>query len=226
MGKLSGLFKNLRDKKSDYLLGKTGKDFEARIGANLHTLGFSRLIWDDIADEEKRHKGTVNSEILKKMTDKCATNPFSFKKHFILTPNGSQEYPDFLVLEGQNAIGIEAKYSSKKQRRPVWNSGLPRPNGIYIFGAAGLRDVTFFRGCDVINIEDAEKMHRFFKELKQREKQFNAQEMSKQQYGFSVYVRKAFDQKAVFNKEAIVDFFSNKNRERLENSVISYLDSL
>lgn len=47
--------------------------------------------------------------------------------------------------------------------------------------------------------------------------------MEKQPYGFAAYIRKAFEQKREFNPDAILDFFNNENREKLENSVISYL---
>ena len=42
-------------------------------------------------------------------------------------------------------------------------------------------------------------------------------------YGFTTYIRRAYDQGKKHNKNAILDFFKNKNRADLENNVISFI---
>ena len=222
MGNLHELFQDLRKNAMHYLGATKGSEFEDRLSAKLNRIGFSRLPIDDSVRESLQKTKSV---VLDTYSESSMHNPFpDFRQHFILQPYGSQNYPDFLVLDGDSVIYIEVKFSSRGQPNPVWNSGLPRPNGIYIFGKAGIRrDLTFFRGHDVVSSEDAKKLHNFFVELKARQVGFNQMEMSKQPYGFAVYVRKAFEQKTGFNKNAITDFFTNHDRKKLEDGVIEYL---
>lgn len=119
-------------------------------------------------------------------------------------------------------VPIEVKYKEKGGARPVWNSGLPRPSGIYIFGSYVEQQITFFLGRDLVTDDEARAMHEFFDvELKAREREFNQEHLASHVYGFSVYVRKAFDQGKQYNDAAVVDFFANPERERLEANVIS-----
>lgn len=69
-------------------------------------------------------------------------------------PNGAQAWPDTLLIEGTFGLGIE--YKSSKTGQPVWNSGLPKAKGLYLYHETGetggpeLR-TTFFLGCDAIS---------------------------------------------------------------------------
>lgn len=68
-------------------------------------------------------------------------------------PNGQQNWPDTLLIEGTFGLGIE--YKSSKTGQPVWNSGLPKIRGLYLYHETGnsspeLR-TTFFLGCDAIS---------------------------------------------------------------------------
>ena len=133
MGSLIDLFLDLRKNKTLYLNSAEGGQFEDRINAKLYKLGFSRIVREDIEEEGFK---LLKELVLEKETDHNITNPFTyFSKQFIAQPYGSQNYPDFLILDGERVVSIEVKFSKGKQGKPVWNSGLPRPNGIYIFGA-------------------------------------------------------------------------------------------
>ena len=101
---------------------------------------------------------------------------------------------------------------------------MPRPNGIYVFGARKQKDLTFFKGCDLLSIEETKQLHNFFdKDLREYQKQFNRNHMGEQEYGFAIYIRKAFEQKRTYNPHAVLDFFTNPKREQLEEAVISHL---
>ncbi len=216
MGNLYMLFEDLRANKGFYLGSTKGRDFEDRLGEKLHELGYSRIV---------RRADMLKVEVLDKFSERGIINPFSqFRRHFILQPYGSQNYPDFLVLDDDRVVCMEVKFSQRGQKSPVWNSGLPRANGVYIFGAAGAKaDVTFFLGSDVVSVDDAKKLHEFFDKLRALQREFNQKEMGSQPYGFSAYVRKAFEQKVAFNKDASLDFFKNQNRKTLEDAVITHL---
>ena len=187
-------------------------------------MGYSRLIKDDL---EEDLFAMLKTEITDKETEVAISNPFvNYTLHFITQPFGSQQYPDFIIFDKTRIVCIETKFSRGNQTRPVWNSGLPRPNGIYIFGSYGRTDLTFFRGIDVVSIDDVKQLHDFFdKGLRAYQQQFNDDEMNKQKYGFRVYIRKAYEQSKKHNPNAIIDFFNNPYRIELEDSVIRSLQT-
>ena len=218
---IKNLFQALQHNQQDFLNAATGKQFEQRVMAKLDKLGFNRIEKSDVKEELKNFKSHVNDKW-------CATallNTTKFKQHYYYQPFGSQQYPDFLIFLEQTILTIEVKFSTKKQTKPVWNSGLPRLLGIYIFASYGLQDITFFLGADVITPDEISKLHDFFDYgLKDYQNEFNAYETKQQKYGFSVYIRKAFDQKVTHNKHAIINYFiKDENRQRREASVIDYV---
>ncbi len=222
--KLQSLFTDLKTNKSLYLNADTGKDFEERISTKLSKMGFGRIRKIDV---DNNKFAQLKVEVLTKNSSHDLQNPFAdtFREHYIEQPYGKQNYPDIIVLDQSKLISIEVKFSAAKQGKPVWNSGLPRPNGIYIFGSLERDDITFFRGCDVLSIAEIEGLQDFFDVgLKGHQDHFNKEEMGKQKYGFSVYVRKTYEQKSMFNKGAVLNFFTNPDRELLEKSVLAHLD--
>ena len=59
-------------------------------------------------------------------------------------PNGSQKWPDMMVVfEG---IGLPIEIKSSKTDNITWNSGTPKKNGLYIFNCYGKSRTTCFLG--------------------------------------------------------------------------------
>ncbi len=223
MSDLAALFEELQANSKRFLGGEKGSDFEDRINAKLHQLGYSRL---DKVDVDAETMKALKETVLDNQTDKGIKNPFrrDYMRQFFYQPYGSQNYPDFLVLDDDRVVSIEVKFSKKKQGKPVWNSGLPRPNGIYVFGSYGRQDITFFRGVDVVTVNEAENLHDFFdRGLRQYQGKFNEDMMRAQEYGFTAYIRKAFHQNKTANLNATLDFFTNPKRSQLEADVIRSL---
>ncbi len=225
MDDLIGLFIDLRQNKAGYLASIAGKDFEDRIDAKLHKMGYSRILRHDLDNVGGDCFNLIKCAVLERESnDKIGNIYTEFNRHFIHQPFGRQNYPDFLVFSGEWIFAIETKFSAKNQSKPVWNSGLPRPNGIYVFGSMERKDLTFFLGGHILSIADTRKLHDFFdKGLKEYQDRFNAETMNQQKYGFAAYIRKAFEQKKAFNKKAILNFFDNPERAKLESAVIEYL---
>lgn len=70
-------------------------------------------------------------------------------KTFIVDkPNGQQKWPDMMIVH--KGVGFPIEIKSCKSDKIVWNSGLPRPDSLYIFKLAGTRDYTFFLGQNAI----------------------------------------------------------------------------
>ncbi len=83
---------------------------------------------------------------------KCYERPILIRQ-----PNNTQQWPDFLIIYGHRGLGIEVK--SSKHDRIVWNSGLPRINGIYIYnGGLAIQDdisnTTYFLGQHVLTLKE------------------------------------------------------------------------
>ena len=214
---LAPLFQDLLSNPSAYLRAASGDDFDERIRVGLDNRGYNRILRADFeAPEWGRIKALVSSDSLP------MPNPTSRRRHYVRQPYGSQNYPDFLVFDGQRIVAIEVKFSAKSQGKPMWNAGLPRAGGLYVFGAYGRQDITFFLGRDIVTIEEAQALHNFFKDLKAQENAFNVA-MKRQRYGFTAYSRMAFDQKRAHNPDAVLDFFANPDRGELERSALLFL---
>ncbi|GAA7525521.1 hypothetical protein MMM114_01480 [Helicobacter pylori] len=91
--------------------------------------------------------------------------------HFLYQPFGSQNYPDFLVFICDYVVGIEIKFSKNDKgeknlqtSRPMWNSNLPKPNAIYVYGVANA-NITFFKGSDILSYETREVLLKYFDTL-------------------------------------------------------------
>ncbi len=213
---IHSLFNALANEPGRFLDARTGIEFEDRIQAFMrNSMHYNRLQCRDIDGWEN-----LKRESLLKSNDDPISNHYDIDSSYIYQPNGSQNYPDFLVFETGEVVCIEVKYT--RQPRPVWNSGLPRPNGFYVLGRPATRDVTFFRGCDVVSREEGESMHAFFDELRQIQVRFNRENMSEQRKGFAVYIRKAFEQKREYNIDADIDYYNSPEREQLQQNVLSY----
>ena len=185
------------------------------------TTGFERA-WTIEASTES---ATMPSkpEALVSSDDLPMFNPTNWRRHYVTQSYESQQYPDFLAFDEKRIVPIEVKFSAKTQGKPVWNAGLPRDGGLYIFGAYGRRDITFFLERDVVTAKEAKALHRFFDDLKAQADAFNASSMKKQRYGFTAYSRMAFDQQQKHNPNAVLDFFTNPHRNELEHSALVFL---
>ena len=223
MSDLVQLFTHLQGNRNYYLGATTGAQFEDRIKARLDSIGFNRAIQSDFTSAAMEQ---IKNDAGGHFHDEQINNPTNRRRHYLYQPFGSQAYPDFIVFDDNRLVCIEIKFSTGSTRKPVWNSGLPRQHGIYVFGSRGIPDITFFLGRGVLSEEEARKMHRFFDDdLRQLQHEFNAS-MDDQSYGFRVYVRKAFEQSRQSNQDAVLDFFNNPQRDTLEHSVINFLEAI
>ncbi len=84
----------------------------------------------------------------------------------VYQPFGSQSAPDILLIRWGRCLPLEIKFSKKKNKCPVWNSGYPRPEFIYLFGSYGLIDATFFKGDELTTLEQYNKLKEKIEEFK------------------------------------------------------------
>lgn len=218
--KLANVFETIRKYPAEFVAAGKGTEFEERIEQLIKSEGYTKRV-----DHPEQWREIKKAILLKERAEPIA-NIYGHKQEFMVTPNGKQNYPDFLIFEDDYLFCLETKFNKGKTGKPVWNSGLPRPNGIYLLGSFPRRDVTFFLGMDVVTVQQARNLHDFFdKGLKEYQRKRNAWEGKKQKYGFGVYIRKAFDQTKKNNPEAVLDFYENLDRLDLEENVLKLLKS-
>ena len=117
-------------------------------------------------------------------------------------PNGSQKWPDLLVIF--NGIGMPIEIKSTKNDVIIWNGGLPKPDTLYVYNCYGKSKTTCFLGQHVIN--DAELD--FLKQKADFAKQSN--ELHKNGM-WSFYVRNMFNSNQ--------SFFENNNDRKKVNEL-------
>ena len=104
-------------------------------------------------------------------------------------PNGSQNWPDLLIIYNQVGLPIEVK--STEVDCIVWNSGFPRLDSLYIFNCYGKSTTTCFLGQHAINAVELQELLA----LSERASQHN-----KKCYGnrWSYYVRDMYNSSQSF----------------------------
>ena len=214
---LNQLFKSLQSEKNRYLNAQRGNEFEERIMSYLKLdLGFNRILKEDVSIEDW---GSIKKHIFNKFSSNFIGIPSSrLKKTFIYQPYGSQQFPDFIIFTNKKVVPLEAKFSTKRQSKPVWNSNVPRANAFYVFGSRGLQDLTFFCGNDIVTAEHRKSLYGFFKDMRilQDKIRGNMPTLDLTNRGFTPYIRSAFDQRK--HKLAVeTNFFIHPDRKKVEN---------
>ncbi|GAA7387955.1 hypothetical protein BD0138_01140 [Helicobacter pylori] len=99
----------------------------------------------------------------------------------------------------------------------MWNSNLPKPNAIYVYGVANA-NITFFKRSDILSYETREVLLKYFDTLdKDEESLKNALKDLENPFGFAPYIRKAYEHKKEFsNHHQIESFFSCNHILRAE----------
>ncbi|WP_106078867.1 hypothetical protein [Mesoplasma coleopterae] len=214
----------LKELFSDYFLTKEfkeiisniedGKKFEKKLLEIFKNTEYVQLSAKNFAKNE-------NFKEVKKAINKIYSTSGSIKlnkqikfkesKFFVYQPFNSQSSPDFLFYNFGKFFPLEAKFTSKKIKSPVWNSGLPKTHFNYIFGSKGKKDLTFFTGKDFIDKKQYDQVIKLVnkkrKELEKEGKKINSE--------FSLYLRPMYNQKT--------NFWKYKLRETNEKKLIQLI---
>lgn len=265
---ISNIFKEILKQQEQYVAARNGEEFENKLINLLKSSQFNRLLNDKAAkiQGEKSFENqitkivkediksvrikwaNVKQRILSKNSCELTVNPWPLLENsYIYQPFGSQEFPDFLFFTKKFIVPVEVKFSTSKDSgktvninsvKPMWNSNLPKGNGIYIFGVAGKR-TTFFLGSSILDTETRKSLNKFFDDIGAGEDGFDLTRKMEvylkelpNPFGFKPYMRRAFEQSKEFStltdedgKKVIESYFS-KTAEHREKEVISFLDEL
>lgn len=223
----------------------------AKLQGDDHIIEIAKLVYSSSENKFKQKIRLEWTSMKKRILDKNSLElcPNHFGKeldrYFIYQPFGSQDYPDFIFFTSKFIIPVEVKYSKPKSNgkkadldstRPMWNSNLPKGNGLYLFGVAAQK-VTFFKGSDVLDSDTRIQLNNYFAELGgddeniERDIEALLKDLPNP-FGFSPYIRKAFEHKKKYatsisedGHQHVESFFSKNSRER-EDNVIEFLKSI
>ncbi len=233
------LFLKMQDEDRVYYSNaESGDTFENKFIIKLKSYGYTQItknggtntIIKELAQIESIDKKiitnywkTIKDGILKKNSVEILNNPFSkIAKAFIYQPFGSQQFPDFLMILKDKIVAIEIKFSTFKEsnkknkldERPMWNSNLPKPNAIYLYGVQG-SDVTFFKGSDLLSMESRQALLDYFDEINSNEETIKNRVLSgTNNFGFYPYIRKAYQ----YSKE-----WSTYSNEKTDKKAFKHL---
>ena len=221
---LKEIFKSIQKNKGDWLGISHGKHLEDRFEEELRKNNFIPLRLKLI--ENKIQWQVLKKQVLQKGNNEIIRNNFLTLTHqtYFRSPYGSQNFPDFLIFTNKYIIPIELKASKRTGSKPMWNSNLPKANCIYIFASFGKKDITFFRGAEVIEEKLSNQLWDFFVEVKKIEKQF-IKGLSSSERGWKPYIRVAFEQtKSLLLPTGGLDYFQHPKRKEIENKVLELLE--
>ena len=189
----------------NFAKARSGKEVEDYLRAEFDRRGFNRLMPDAISKEDAAYLDHIRKAV-KEYDSPIPPNPFShYQKHYLAQPNGSQDYPDYLVFCGSRVFAVETKFKANKGP-PMWNSGLPRPHGLYLFVGDG--KITFFVGHDVITGDETAEFTRYREAIHSNAAETNRR-LTNQGYGFSAYPRFAVQQKGTSS-----NFWDDRRHDR------------
>jgi hypothetical protein len=133
---------------------------------------------------------------------------------FIPQPCGTHASPDFIVKRDGKLYFIECK--SAKGGTPMYNSGVPKAQYIYVFCSKKHNQTTVYWGADVLPAEQERLIQEYIAEARTRDQEFN-KGLRENGYGIEYYTRPMIQHRG--SKE-IKDYFLNSNRQKFEQRVL------
>ena len=136
---------------------------------------------------------------------------------YIPQPCGTHNSPDFIVKKAGELYFLECK--SVKGGTPMYNSGIPKDNYIYILTSERHNRTTVYLGGDILRRPEAQLFSEHIEEARERDKEFNAK-LKANGHGLSYYTRPMIQHKgSKVNK----DYFVNTRRAELESNVLEFV---
>lgn len=218
--KLSSILEKIKEDdkfKNSLLSSKKGSEFEERIMhaiindgsyVSFPTNEFKSLKNFKQIKDKVENKQDDNVLYIKNLED------YSKTKRLVYQPFGKQKSPDFLLVNNGYIFPIELKFTEKKEVRPVWNSGLPRQNYLYIFGSYGYKDIVFFMGSNWLTFKEEQNTKKLVNNARDKLKIDGVKTI----FNFEIYLRPMYNQKN--------NTWNNENRDYYENYSINKLKSL
>jgi len=167
------------------------------------------------------HSGLTESSVKKvRHEDRFQDIPNMKNGEFIFQPCGTQNSPDFIFRCDDENYYIECK--SSKGYAPTYNSGLPKPEYIYVFCSEKYNETTIFRGCDVLTETKRKDYHSLNEKLNKVVEDHRRKEAWNDNRGFDFYMRSMYTQRGGI--AAGNDYFIHSERTLCENRVLEMFE--
>jgi hypothetical protein len=135
-------------------------------------------------------------------------------------PNGSQRYPDFHFIEdGKGPLNQDLDLKScKNSGKPMFNSGMPHSDGLYVFTTKKYGNTLFF-GEDILSESVRNDIMKGRKEIKKVVDRVNKRirKNPDNDRGWNIYFRPDFN-----NKGEDCNYFTHPRKIELEENVLDY----
>lgn len=158
-----------------------------------------------------------NRKVTQKQRDKWMNEGIAadmFNGSFIAQPCGTHQSPDFIVKVDNKIYFIECK--SAKGGTPMYNSGVPKAEYIYIFCSKKHDATTVYWGKDVLVEEQERLIYEHIQKARASDAELNSK-LACNTHGIQYYTRPMIQHKG---KKWTKDYFLNENRNVLENNVL------
>lgn len=134
---------------------------------------------------------------------------------FVFQPCGQNDSPDFIMKVDGKTVFIECKSVKGGSKAPMYNSGIPKDNYIYVFTAERYNKTTIYFGRDVCPLEDYKLMQKLIREHRELDEKYN--ELFINRSGIRHYTRPMIKHVGGF------DYFTNSSRIQIEQGVLNAL---
>lgn len=178
---------------------------------------------EDAVENVLRSHNLMPSDSHSSITKKCRDNWKSNhdlcdmrEGTYISQPCGTHNSPDFIVKDfGGKVYFLECK-SVKKSGTPMYNSGIPTAEYIYILTSKKHDETTVYLGEDVVNVKVEKALEKHIKEARRRDEELNKilSDLGNS-HGISYYTRPMIQ-----HKGSSKDYFTNPRRGLLEQRVL------
>lgn len=177
---------------------------------------------DAVENILRKHNFTPSdfrSSITKKCRDNWKSNPGSCdmtEGSYISQPCGTHNSPDFIVKDFDGKVYFLECKSVNKSGTPMYNSGIPTAEYIYILTSKKHNQTTVYFGKDVVNVKVGEALEKHIKEARRRDEELNKilSDLGNS-HGISYYTRPMIQ-----HKGSGKDYFMNPRRRLLEQRVL------
>lgn len=198
------------------------KNYAATSG-KVHNVAKHEDAVEDILLENgfRRHEMKVKIET----RDQWISNPYNVdsvpENTFIPQPCGTHNSPDFIVKHNNKLHFIECKSTSKYATSPMYNSGIPKPEYIYVYSAQKYDETTIYYGKHVLCQEDYNKIMKYIETRRRLDEKLNSGLKNHTCYGIEFYTRPMINHKKGKKGNVVKDYFKNPNRKKNEKEVIA-----
>jgi len=181
---------------------------------------------DESDDDTEEEEETAKTRLVKNWitSPPLATDMPSMT--YISQPCGKNSNPDFLVkIKPGVVFAIECKSSSKKTKKPLYNSGGLKHNYIYIYSSYSTNSTTIYMGSDILTAEQQKLIDEHIVAQRKMDLILNEQlkKLDTTHRGVSYYTRPMIGQSG---DSTYTDYFKHETKSLCEENVVKFIEHM